>query len=209
MGETLEIGRRIELVSMDLHYRDISIALYLQEGKEGPAYLVHTYSSLEGVQKRLEFAKEAMQELGGLEATGDGLLRFPCGEAHEVPIKRLFIEACKIDPSETAEARPMQIFDKKAGCNVMVTSPEKGVYEVKAEGVGERVDKRVELITGGLIKLGAMEDRRVDQVAFSCGHRHDSLVGLLLIRAPNVRAVIREQEAAASRGILAAPSQQK
>ncbi len=194
---------------MDPHYRDISIALYQQEGNEGPVYLVHTYSSLEGVQKRLEFAKEAMQKLGGLEATDDGLLRFPCGEAHEVPIKRLFVEACKIDPSEGAKARPMQIFDKKAGCNVIVTSLGEGVYDVRAEGEGERVDKRIELIAGGLIKLGEMEDRKIDQVAFTCGHSHDALVGLLLVRAPNVRAVLREQEAAASRGMLAAPSQQK
>jgi hypothetical protein len=46
-------------------------------------------------------------------------------------------------------------------------------------------------------------------VAFGCKQTHDSLVGLLLVRALNVRAVLREQEMTASRGVLSAPSAQK
>jgi len=48
-----------------------------------------------------------------------------------------------------------------------------------------------------------------DSVTFSCGQAHDALVGLLLVRALNVRAVLREQEMTASRGVLSAPSAQK
>ena len=44
-----------------------------------------------------------------------------------------------------------------------------------------------------------------NRVGFECGHSHDALVGLLLTRAMNVRAVIRELENAAARGVLAAP----
>jgi hypothetical protein len=46
-------------------------------------------------------------------------------------------------------------------------------------------------------------------LAFPCGHSHDALIGLLLPRALNVRAVLREEEAAVGRGNLVAPSQQK
>ena len=49
----------------------------------------------------------------------------------------------------------------------------------------------------------------LDKIAYPCGDTHDEMLGLLLIRAPNVRAVFREQDMAASRGVLAAPSQQK
>ncbi|MDP6982586.1 MAG: hypothetical protein QGG05_05825, partial [Candidatus Latescibacteria bacterium] len=76
--------------------------------------------------------------------------------------------------------------------------------------------RRVGVIVNGLRKLGdmlAVEDADGqllnDCVSFACGHDHDALVGLLLQRAPNVRALVREQEAAAARGVLAAPSAQR
>ena len=47
-----------------------------------------------------------------------------------------------------------------------------------------------------------------NEAYFACGHDHDELVGLLLGRALNVRAAMREAEAAAARGVLAAPSAQ-
>ncbi len=47
-----------------------------------------------------------------------------------------------------------------------------------------------------------------NQVAFSCGQSHDALAGLLLPRALNVRVALRDEETAAGRGVLAAPSQQ-
>ena len=46
------------------------------------------------------------------------------------------------------------------------------------------------------------------RLRFRVATHYDALLGLLLVRAPNVRAIVREQEMAASRGVLAAPSQQ-
>ena len=40
---TTDIGKRIELVSMDPHCLNISIALYLQDHGQGPEFLVHSY----------------------------------------------------------------------------------------------------------------------------------------------------------------------
>ena len=209
MGCTGGIGRRIELVSMDPHFSDISIALYRQETEEGPAYLIHTYSAVEGAAERIKFAQRVMMTLGTMEPATGGLLRFPCREGHGFPVRRLFLEACKVAPGEMVEAHPMQVFDKKAGCQIVVQSLGGGVYEVHGESESELVDRRVRLIAGGMMKLGEMEYRGSAQVAFSCGRSHDSLVGLLLVRAPNVRAVFREEEAVAARGVLAAPSQQR
>ncbi len=45
-------------------------------------------------------------------------------------------------------------------------------------------------------------------VKFGCGTPHDALMGLLLYRALNARAALRETEMMASRGVLAAPSAQ-
>ena len=210
MGQTVDIGKRIELVPMDPHFHDITIALYQQGPEENPLFLVHTYSQIEGAQERIQFAIEAMTHLGNLVVTANGLLQFPCGSGHQLACRRTFLESCKLSPNESAEPRPLQILDKKSGLTITVDSLGKGIYQVKADGKGRRADRRISAIAGGLMKLGAMEEVEgtLDKVAFPCGDSHDALVGLLLVRAPNVRAIVREQEMAASRGVLAAPSQQ-
>jgi hypothetical protein len=62
-----------------------------------------------------------------------------------------------------------------------------------------------------MAKLAQLDVRGEDEttVVFPCGERHDQLVGLLLGRAQNLRQILREEEMAASRGVLAAPSAQE
>ena len=48
----------------------------------------------------------------------------------------------------------------------------------------------------------------LDRIFFPCSSNHDEMIGLLLLRAPNVRAILRDQATVAGRGVLAAPSQQ-
>lgn len=59
-----------------------------------------------------------------------------------------------------------------------------------------------------LAELAVLEGEST-QVEFPCKASHDALIGLLLPRALNVRAILREEESAGGRGLLAAPSQQK
>jgi hypothetical protein len=82
---------------------------------------------------------------------------------------------------------------------------------LQTEGDPEDGPRRIAAITRGLAKLGEMEtyDDQIDKVTFACGQSHDALIGLLLIRAPNVRAVMREVEMMAARGVLAAPGAQQ
>ena len=214
MGQTVDIGARIELVPMDPHFHDVTISLYRQETESGPAYLLHTYSKFEGVEGRLQSVKQTMVALGGLEDvpdSGSGLLRFPCGTGHEFACKRLFLESIKADPDGPIEIRPLTTLDKKSGLSIQVVSLGKGVYRVAAEGDHKDKERRVSVIVNGLRKLGEMlgVEGSPDQVAFPCGSPHDALVGVLLVRAPNVRAIVREEEMAATRGVLAAPSQQE
>ena len=112
--------------------------------------------------------------------------------------------------SSLIQPRPLQTLDKKSRLTITVDSVGKGVYRVSADGEGRGAARRVAAIASGLMKLGEME--RVgdssDTVAFACGHSHDALVGLLLVRAPNVRIALREAEMDAARGVLSAPSQQ-
>ena len=213
MGATTEIGSRIELVSMDPHFHDISIALYRQEGDDGTSLLVHTYSAIDGAQQRIETVTDGMLTLGGMEKVegASHQVRFACNAPHHLASKRLFLEVCKLRPEEQVQLRPLSIFDKKSRANVTVSSLGDGVYDLSTDGASEAASKRCSAITGGLAKLGEM--LRIEgvegRVAFPCGHAHDRLVGLLLVRALNVRSIQREQDMAASRGQLLAPSAQK
>ncbi|MDE0297326.1 MAG: hypothetical protein OXN17_01670 [Candidatus Poribacteria bacterium] len=209
MGETLDLGRRIEVVPMDAHFHDITVALYRQLRNEVATFVVHSYSRIDGSYGRIASIVNAMQILGGMELTSDGQLQFPCKESHELACRRVFLEACKTSSNEPVESRPLNVLDKKSGLNITVSSTGAGVYDVGANGDAKSKDRRISAIAGGLIKLGQMVDERVDRVSFSCGQPHDALVGLLLVRAPNVRAIMREQEMASSRGVLSAPSQQE
>lgn len=217
MRRTVDIGRRIELIPIDPHFHDITIGLYRQQivdpttGTEFPAFLVHTYSQMTDAIERIKAVAEAMQTLGGMLKTPEGLLYFPCKDPHEFACRRVFLEACKLASNTHIEPRPLNILDRKSRLTITVDSTGNGTYQVRANGEGRSATRRISAIAGGLIKLGEMEEVATDNndtVRFSCGHSHDALVGLLLIRAPNVRITLREEETSASRGVLSAPSQQ-
>lgn len=213
MGLTTDLGHRIELVSMDPHFHQISIALYRQDSGEGPVFLVHSYSQKQGTRWRLEFIARAMVVLGGLEPlpAEDLKLRFPCRFEHPLACRRVFLEACKLDPQLPLETRPLSIQDKKSNRTLRASSLGNGLYELAADGPEEEKASRIAAVANGLVKLAQLEAQGPDlsRVVFACRQPHDALVGLLLARALNVRAVLREQELAASRGILSAPSAQK
>ena len=99
----------------------------------------------------------------------------------------------------------MAVFDKKGNCNITVLSRGNGVYQATTDSDG--TERRLAILEGGLAKLAELEDRD-NAVAFACGCPHDALIGLLMSRALNVRAAIREAEQSAGRGVLAVPSQQ-
>ena len=209
MPRTLDLGSRVELVSMDPHFDDISIALYCPDGP--PCYRVHTYSRRPGAAERVAGVARAMQVLGGVEQTAAGQLAFPCGHAHQFAAKRLFLEACKLPPGQPLAPRPLHLFDKKANATIAVASLGQGLYEAGAAEPARGVERRVATIARGLIRLGEMDEvaGQPNQAQFGCGAAHDALLGLLLVRAPNVRAAVREAEAMASRGVLSAPSAQE
>jgi hypothetical protein len=206
MGKTAELGRRVELVPMDPHCHDITLALYKQPSPAGPVYLVHTYSSRPEAAGRLDSIAEAMTRLGGMVAAGPHCLRFACGAEHELAARRVFLEASKLESGQPVAPRPLNFFDKKSGHQLQIAALGSGAYQVGLEG-GEA--SRAEAVAAGLVKLGQMQSPAPDQAAFACGQAHDALVGLLLVRAVNVRATLREQELQAARGQLAAPSAQQ
>ena len=215
MGRLLELGERLELVSMDPHFHDISISLYRCSGEGGASgFLAHSYSGKGGAAERLGFVMRAMAAMGGMgPAPGQPeRLAFACGAEHRAAVKRLFLEACKRAPGADIEVQPMRIYDKKNDFTIAATAVGGGGYRIAAvDGEGnDKAAQRVDGVTRGLVKLAEMEaGANAGEARFPCGAAHDELVGLLLGRALNVRAAMREAEAAAARGVLAAPSAQQ
>jgi hypothetical protein len=209
LGVTTDIGRRIELVPMDPHFHDITIGLYHQATDNGRVFRVHTYSSLPGAQDRIAFVSKAMQASGGMELVegSSNWLRFGCRNDHILAARRVFLEACKLASTAALEPKGLTIFDKKSNYNIYVVGGENGSYRVESEG-GDAA--RACAVAGGLAKLAELKkpDPSSTQVVFPCGKAHDALIGLLLGRALNVRAALREEEMMAARGTLVAPSAQ-
>lgn len=206
------IGRRIELVPMDVHCGDITLGLYEQAGADGISFLVHTYSSRDGAVGRVRYVAEAMSVLGGMAThrDRDTTLRFPCGRAHRVACRRIFLESAKLSTGSPLAARPLQVFDKRKRRNIDVTGLGEGRYLARSAGNDGTHDRRAAVAVLGLVKLGDMEavPGTSDRVRFGCDTSHDAAVGLLLTRALEVRAALREIENRAARGVLTAPSSQ-
>ena len=197
---------------MDSHFHDISLGLYEQGSAGKTSFLVHTYSRRGAAADRVGFVNRAMIVLGGL-AMGEerlGMIRFVCGQAHRFACRRVFLESCKLASDVALEAAPLAVYDKKSDQMIEVTSRGEGRYLLSAGGDAGVDTRRAAVAALGLVKLGELEPiaGTSDQVRFTCGTEHDDVVGLLLTRALNVRTAMREIEAQASRGMLAAPSAQ-
>lgn len=213
MPKTLDSGRRIELHSMDKHCGGISIGLYAREAPDGPRFLVHTYSGMDGAAERIAFIRRALQVMAGLEPVDDAPdhLRFPCGKPHLRALKRSFLDLCKLETGADLAPRPLTVHDKKAEGRITARGLGSGAYEIVSEDGSDQGARRAVAVARGFAKLCDMglTGDPATRVAFACGTDHDPMIGMLMFRAQNARATMREEEEAAARGALAAPSQQK
>ena len=213
MAKTLDLGRRIELHSMDTHCGNISVGLYSRDVGGVSHFLVHTYSEIDGVSKRLAYLCQALRVMIGLEESSEapGWLRFSCGTIHERALKRAFLDLCKLDTGAPLAAKPLTVFDKKADCDLAAASLGGGVYRMGSLDDAEKGAKRAAALTRGFLKVCEMQEveGEKNQVVFPCATSHDEMIGMLMFRAQNVRAAMSEEESSAAKGVLSAPSQQK
>ena len=212
MGRTLELGRRIELKSMDPHCHDISLGLYRQQTAQGTGYLVHTYSAHPEASGRVAEVVRGLVEGSGMLTLAEypGLVAFPCGDRHEKALRRTFLEVCKLPAAEIGGVQPLVRPDKKAECELTIESMGGGSYRIIAPEGAELGPRRCQAVSRGFAKLCEMEsdESQPNVVRFGCGMEHDALMGAMFYRAQNVRSAMQEDELAASRGTLAAPGSQ-
>lgn len=203
--------RRVELVPMDAHCGDISLGLYHTKDGERDVGLVYSYSGRPEAAGRVSYVAEAMRVLGGLApAEGNAaLIHFSCGTWHPLAAKRLFLEATKHDPLQPLAPRPLAVPDTRTEQTIELEPIGSGAYRVRAEGGTADVPSRAPAIAAALAKLAELQTDEGNVVVFPCGRPHDALIALMLTRAQNLRAVLREEEMKASRGVLVAPSAQE
>ncbi|MBT6589954.1 MAG: hypothetical protein HOO02_13700 [Rhodospirillaceae bacterium] len=201
-----DLGVRVELVSTDKYFRDVSIGLYATESDGIWCYRIRSFAKYDGIADRITYLLDAMVKLGGMvPGSVEDSVQFVCGGEHLVAVRRLFLQACKETPDATPTARTLSMWDKKSELTINAVNAGQGVYDLALEN-GEN-DRRLGALRNAMVKLA---DAKADEAVavrfcFDCGHDHDPLVGLLLQAAPNVRAVMREYEMNAARGVLAAP----
>ena len=140
MTRLVDIGIRIELVSMYPHFHDISISLYERQGNDGSyEFQVHSYAGRDGVDRCLQHVAAAMAMLGGMSpVVGDNTcVRFTCGRQHRKACRRIFLEACKVALGTETEVRMMSVFDKKTERTISVEGMGHGAYQIDADGEEE------------------------------------------------------------------------
>jgi hypothetical protein len=208
MTRVKDLGSRIELLPEDRHFRDISIALHVREDERGQRFLVHSYASYDGTEARIAYISDELRRLGGLEKVPGGkFLRFPCGHGHRTALRRLFTRICRRDPNGPAVAYSLTAHDKKADCDIIITSEGDGRYRIAAALETPMAIRRIGATRNGFVKLTQMTapDTADDLAIFDCGMAHDDMVAMLLPDALNVRGATREQDALRSGGVLSAP----
>lgn len=211
MSKTLDLGTRVELQPADKHCDDISLSLYQRQVDGHYRYLVHTYADTDAARQRVSFMRTVLQSRMGMQPTADDAdwLQFPCGASHLRAVQRGFLDLTKLANGDDVQPLPLTVFDKKADCNMTAAGDGHGGYTISAEK--QTGQKRVKALARGFVKLCEM-DADEDQdaaIQFTCNTSHDAMIGQLMYRAQNVRAAMAEQEQAATRGVLSAPSAQE
>ena len=211
MGKTQDFGRRIEIHSLDKFCDGISIGLYRNVVAGRSRFLVHSYHASDAAAKRVELIRQALVVLGGLVDVADDppWLQFSCGQQHLRATKRAFLDICRQPLAAPLEPLALSVFDKKCAGQLRADSLGQGAYRMLSDVDSQPGTDRAAALARGFAKLCEMEvGDDPATVRFPCRESHDALIGLLMYRAQNVRATLKDEDSAAGRGVLAPPSRQ-
>ena len=148
-------GKCLELVSMDPHFHEISVGLYVKDG----VCMVWTYSRKPGVEGRIRAIRDQLVALGGLAAVhgSHDQVRFPCGYLHVRPVKFLMAQAVGKNPDYSLPTGEMSIQDTKTKLMLSITGgqeEDRWVYEVSGEGEAPNPAARLRLVVAGFLRYG-------------------------------------------------------
>jgi len=173
-----DYGKCLELVSMDPHFHDISVGLYMKDG----VCTLWSYSSKPGLEERIAAIRDQFVALGGLTPIEDthNQVKFTCGHVHLRALRFLLAQAVGKSPDFSPEGDGLSIRDTKTKLTLSVAGRESAghwVYELSATGEAPSIPGRLRLVVAGFVRYGEMEKVGDAEVAFPCGQRHDRLMG--------------------------------
>ena len=153
-----QIGTCLELVTMDAHFGNISVGLYVKGG----VCTVWSFSRADAVDERIRTIRDQIVRLGNLNPVDDtsNQFSFPCGQVHERPVKFLLTQAVGKDPNYSHPDGEMYIKDSKSSLMLRVHGQEmngRWLYQVSAEGDAPNPALRLRMVVAGFLRYGEME----------------------------------------------------
>ena len=189
------LGSCIELVSLDPHFHDVSIGLFIKDG----VMTISSYSTFDGIDARIEQIRDRCARLGDVEVvegTTDQL-RLISDLYLDRALRFMFIAAVEKDPATEFPSGRITAPDTKTKLTFVIEGAEEDgayVYTVSTEGEAERAEMRVRAAVGGFMRYSGC--LRVDKNKFSFpdGKKYDNFARLILPLARNVSAVEAQLE---------------
>ncbi len=192
-----ELGSCIELVSIDPHFHDISVGLFIKDG----LLTIWSFSNHEGIAGRIEQIRDRCTRLGDVVAVESttNQLRLISDLYLDRALRFMFIAAVEKDPARELPSGRITTPDTKTKLIFVIEGAEengKYVYTISAEGESDRAEMRVRATVGGFVRYSDCERVDKNKFAFPDGKRYDGFARLILPLARNVSAV--ESQLAAS-----------
>jgi hypothetical protein len=189
------LGSCIELVSLDPHFHDVSVGLFIKDG----VLTIASYSTIDGIDGRIEQIRDRCAGLGDVEAvegTTDQL-RLISDLYLDRALRFMFIAAVEKDPAAELPSGRITAPDTKTKLTFVVEGSDEGgkyVYTVSTEGEAERAEMRVRAAVGGFMRYSGCERVDKNKFSFPDGKKYDNFARLILPLARNVSAVEAQLE---------------
>ena len=181
------IGNCSELISIDPHFKDISIGLYEKNG----IYSVWTFSKVEGVEKRVRDIRNQLVNLGGMlpVPNTNNQAKFPDNEVYDRPVEFLIKQAVEKPADHRHPDGPISIKDLRSPLTIIINSNQdqgRWVYEVTTSGEFKNPEIRKRAVVQGLVRYGNMEKIDNTKAIFPGGYQRDKLIRIILPYARNI-----------------------
>lgn len=195
------IGKCSELISIDPHFKDISVGLY----EKNNVYTVWTFSKVPGVSNRISEIRDQLVNLGGMVPVPDtnNQVKFPNDELYDRPVKFLIKLAVEKPSNYRHPDGPINIKDLRSPLTLIINSydeNDKRIYEVTTEGEFKNPELRKRATVQGFIRYGDMEKIDNTKVMFKGGYQRDELVRIILPYARNITGTQDMLDADSMRG---------
>ena len=191
-----KLGSCIELVSIDPHFHDVTVGLFIKNG----ILTISTFSTVEGSEARIEQIRDRCVKLGDVEAVEGttNQLRLISDLQLDRALRFMFIAAVEKDPTAELPSGRITAPDTKTKLTFVVEGAEESgqyVYTVSAEGESDRAAMRIRAAVGGFIRYSGCTRVDKNKFSFPDGKKYDNFARLILPLARNVSAVEAQLEA--------------